>query len=134
MSSHGYWCTTPDGKWSVYVDVEHCLGETTKRIYINDARQKKPRRVTNDRVLLYDVDPTVVFFSRDGNWLFAINHGVKEVYHLPTGLECTRAGDRWVVTPGKRSHVTEVTEESVVWPVDKTQLWRLKDLLQPARE
>jgi len=37
MSVHGNWCTTPDGKWSVYVEVEHCLGETITRIYINDA-------------------------------------------------------------------------------------------------
>jgi len=88
----------------------------------------------NARVLLYDVAPMDVYFSRDDNWLFTIDHGVKVVYHLQTGSKCIHVGNHWVITPENKSNNTRGEGESVAWPADQADLWRLEDLLQPNRE
>ena len=48
MSLHGNLFSTPDGKWGAYVEVEHFLGDTTTRIYTNDAAKGKHRRNSKD--------------------------------------------------------------------------------------
>jgi len=106
MSDDWICCTTRDGKWGVSYQVDRILGDTTKWISINDAAEKPSRRVKNDRVSLYDVDPWDVYFSHDGKWLFTIDHGLSRVYYLPTGARCDHVGDRWVAPKVKARNST----------------------------
>ena len=137
MSDSLYLGESPGGRWSVLVDKEHCLGETTTWIHVFSIHPWEPFQApvekafdddegaAPDNVTLIDVEVDKVYFTQDGDWLFSLERSTPEVYYIPTGAQCIREGDHWVPKPGKNL-------PGPCCPANPPDLICLESLLRPA--